>query len=74
MIFRIEFYLNLRNESGGECLVLKSILLYLQAYSRTRESVSRVLTEFDKDGIINISGKKVEITNQKSLSLISANG
>lgn len=40
----------------------------------SRESVSRVITEFAKDGIISISGKKVEITNQKSLSLISANG
>jgi CRP-like cAMP-binding protein len=40
----------------------------------SRESVSRVLTEFDKDGIIRINGKKIEITNKKSLALISANG
>jgi CRP-like cAMP-binding protein len=40
----------------------------------SRESVSRVLTEFEKDGIIKLSGKKVEITNKKSLLLISANG
>ena len=40
----------------------------------SRESVSRVLNEFEKDGIISISGKKVEILNKKSLLLISANG
>jgi len=40
----------------------------------SRESVSRVLTEFDKDGIIRITGKQVEILNKKSLQLISQNG
>jgi len=40
----------------------------------SRESVSRVLTEFDKDGIIKLTGKKVEILNQKSLLMISQNG
>ena len=40
----------------------------------SRESVSRVLTEFEKDGIIKLSGKKVEIINKQSLLLISANG
>ena len=40
----------------------------------SRESVSRVLTEFEKDRIIKLSGKKVEIINKQSLSLISANG
>jgi CRP/FNR family transcriptional regulator len=40
----------------------------------SRESVSRVLTEFDRDGIIKISGKKIEVLNKKSLLLISANG
>jgi CRP/FNR family transcriptional regulator len=40
----------------------------------SRESVSRVLTEFKRDGIIRISGKKIEIKNKKSLLLISANG
>jgi CRP/FNR family transcriptional regulator len=40
----------------------------------SRESVSRVLNEFEKDGIIKISGKKVEILNKKSLLMISANG
>jgi CRP-like cAMP-binding protein len=40
----------------------------------SRESVSRVLTEFAKDEIIRISGKKVEILNKKSLLMISANG
>jgi CRP-like cAMP-binding protein len=40
----------------------------------SRESVSRVLTEFERDGIIRLSGKKIEIINKKSLLLISANG
>ena len=40
----------------------------------SRESISRVLAEFDKDGIIKIVGKKIEIINKKSLLLISANG
>jgi len=40
----------------------------------SRESVSRVLTEFDKDGIISVKGKQIEILNKKSLQLISQNG
>jgi CRP/FNR family transcriptional regulator len=38
------------------------------------ESISRILTEFEKDGIVRLVKKKVEITNKKSLLLISANG
>ncbi len=40
----------------------------------SRESVSRVLTEFDKDGLIKVTGKKIDILNKKSLKLISQNG
>ena len=40
----------------------------------SRESVSRVLTEFDKDGVIKIKGKQIEIVNKKSLKMISQNG
>jgi CRP-like cAMP-binding protein len=40
----------------------------------SRESVSRVITEFEKDGLIKIAKKKVEILNKKSLQLVSANG
>ncbi len=40
----------------------------------SRESVSRVLSEFDKDGIIKINGKEISIINKKSLLLISQNG
>jgi CRP-like cAMP-binding protein len=40
----------------------------------SRESVSRVLNEFEKDGMIRLGGKKVEILNKKSLRMISANG
>jgi len=40
----------------------------------SRESVSRVLAEFDKDGIIKISGKQVEILDKTRLILVSQNG
>jgi len=40
----------------------------------SRESVSRVLAEFDKDGIIKITGREINIINKKSLLLISQNG
>lgn len=40
----------------------------------TRENVSRILAEFDKDQIISLKGKSVEILNKNSLELISKNG
>lgn len=40
----------------------------------SRESVNRVLNEFDKDGIIKVTGKQIEILNKKLLTLISQNG
>jgi len=40
----------------------------------SRESVSRVLAEFDKDGIIKVTGRQIEILNKKSLMLVSQNG
>ena len=40
----------------------------------SRESISRVLAEFDKDGIIKFIGKKIEILNRETLLLVSANG
>ncbi len=40
----------------------------------SRESVSRVFNEFERDGIIRISGRKLGIINKDSLALISANG
>ena len=40
----------------------------------SRESISRILTEFDRDGLIAVKGKNVEILNKKSLRLISQNG
>jgi len=40
----------------------------------SRESVSRILTEFDKDKIIELKGKEISILNKKSLQLISQNG
>ena len=40
----------------------------------SRESVSRILNEFHKDGILSIKGKEIEIVSRKSLLLISQNG
>lgn len=40
----------------------------------SRESVSRVFAEFDKDGIIKVSGKQVQILDKTRLVLISQNG
>lgn len=40
----------------------------------SRESVSRVFAEFDKDGIIKVNGKEITILNKKSLQLISQKG
>ena len=40
----------------------------------TRESVSRVLSEFEKDGIISTSGKNLKILNKNSLEQISKKG
>jgi CRP-like cAMP-binding protein len=40
----------------------------------SRESVSRVLTEFARDKIIELNGKEIRIINKKSLQLVSQNG
>lgn len=40
----------------------------------SRESVSRMLSELEKDGIISMQGKSLVILNKKSLELISQNG
>lgn len=40
----------------------------------SRESVSRILHEFEMDRIISITSKKVEIIDKKKLQLISDNG
>jgi CRP-like cAMP-binding protein len=40
----------------------------------SRESVSRALKEFGKDGIIKIKGRKVEVINKELLQMISSNG
>jgi CRP/FNR family transcriptional regulator len=40
----------------------------------SRESISRVFAEFDKDGIIKVQGKKITILNKKILELVSENG
>lgn len=40
----------------------------------SRESISLVLSEFEKDRIIRYTKKQIEILNKKSLQMISANG
>ncbi|MDA3822265.1 MAG: helix-turn-helix domain-containing protein [Bacteroidales bacterium] len=40
----------------------------------SRESVSRILSEFHNDGIIRLANKKVEILNKESLLLIGHTG
>ena len=40
----------------------------------SRESVSRIMNESEKDGILRISGKKISLLNRGSLTMISANG
>ncbi len=40
----------------------------------TRESVSRIFTEFDNDKLIELKGKNIQILNKNSLELISKNG
>lgn len=40
----------------------------------TRESVSRILTEFNNDGLINLKGKQVKILSKKHLEMISKTG
>jgi CRP-like cAMP-binding protein len=40
----------------------------------SRESISRVLSEFENDGIIAVTGKKIEILQKEKLVLISENG
>ena len=40
----------------------------------SRESVSRILAEFEKDKIISVSGKKIGIKKRESLLMISAKG
>jgi len=40
----------------------------------SRESVNRVMNEFDRDRLIRIKGRSIEVLNMDSLKLISKNG
>lgn len=40
----------------------------------SRETVSRIFSEFEKDGLISLSSRKIEIKNKQTLLMISANG
>ncbi|TSA28731.1 MAG: Crp/Fnr family transcriptional regulator [Bacteroidetes bacterium] len=40
----------------------------------TKETVSRVLNEFDKDGLIEIKGKTIKLLDQDMIAKISENG
>lgn len=62
-IFKSEsFNLNITQEDIGNLV------------DASRESVSRVMTEFAKDGIIEMNGKSITILNRKMLNNISKNG
>lgn len=57
-----EFTLNVTQEDIGNLI------------DASRESVSRVFTEFGKDGIIVMEGRKVQILDKAALMTISKNG
>ncbi len=57
-----EFTLNVTQEEIGNLV------------DASRESVSRVFTEFGKDGIIEMNGKSVKILDKNGLMTISKNG
>lgn len=57
-----KFILNINQEEMGNLI------------DASRESISRVLNEFAKEEVINISGKKLEILNKDHLKLISLKG
>lgn len=40
----------------------------------SRESISRIMTEFEKDGIVKTSAKKIEILKRDTLIMVSENG
>ncbi|PKP06429.1 MAG: hypothetical protein CVU10_02385 [Bacteroidetes bacterium HGW-Bacteroidetes-5] len=62
-IFRADsFVLNITQEDIGNLV------------DASRESVSRVMTEFAKDGIIEMNGKSLTITDRPMLNNISRNG
>jgi CRP/FNR family transcriptional regulator len=62
-IFKSEsFNLNITQEDIGNLV------------DASRESVSRVMTEFAKDGIIEMNGKSLTITDRPMLNNISRNG
>lgn len=63
---------NIFNANRFTCPITQSEIGNL--VDATRESVSRVLSEFHKDGLISMSGKNVEILNKPSLEIISKNG
>lgn len=56
------FYLPINQEELGNLI------------DSSRESVSRILTEFEKDGIISVSGKKITIMEKEKLLMISSKG
>lgn len=40
----------------------------------SRESVSRIMSEFNKEGLISVDGRNIKILNKKSLEMISKKG
>ncbi len=68
LFFKEEIY-------NSESFILPLTRKELGNYTDTaRECVSRILSEFDKDRIIKVAGRKIKIINSKALELIKKTG
>lgn len=55
-----------------ECIITRQEIGELT--NMTKESVVRILTEFQKDGIVKVEGSYIEILDKKRLKQISLSG
>ena len=64
------------NVFGGEdeFMMILSRNEFSDLIGSSRESVSRVLTQFHDEGLISMVGKKIKILDRETLQLISKNG
>ena len=61
-------------EGSDEFMMILNRNEFSDLIGSSRESVSRVLTQFNDEGIIHMSGKFIKILDRKTLQLISKNG
>ena len=61
-------------EGSDEFMMILNRNEFSDLIGSSRESVSRVLTQFNDEGIIHLSGKSIKILDRKTLQLISKNG